>query len=163
MENSKLEIISARIELVVLGFIILICWAQLLLYGFFFFSLCMFWFCYILGQLKRLVGYHSHNELIALTKPNKKNLEKVSSLLLGELKNKVTELTVAQREYFNKILKPCIFILLPKSRWAIRGTIISNIVLCFPEATLYPVGSGVGYLMLATSCITFALAAMDMP
>lgn len=161
MENPKIEIITARIELVVLGFSILICWTQILIYGFVFFSLCMFWFCHILGQIKRLVGYYSYKELLALLKPSKKNLKKISPVLFRELKNQITKLTIAQQEYFNKIIKPSIFILLPKSRWAVRGAIVANIVLSLPEATISPIGNGVGYLILTASFITFAFAAME--
>ena len=163
MTASKLEVRSARVELVVLGLIMLTCLLWIFPYGFFL-GLLLFWLCHALGQVTRLVGYVSHAELLALWRQSRripKNTTQEEIKLLPD--STLIKLTPSQIEYLGKIITPCLYILQPQARWAMRGAIAGNCILLLASFGDLPSGEIPGYILQSGSLFGFALAAMDMP
>ena len=162
MTNPKLEILSARIELVLLGLSMAIAWLNIFPAGYFLLPLIIFWLCYVLGRLVYFLGYVSHDQLLAVWHSSKKYLITEAEPGQPSVSACVAHLTTAQREALGKIIKPSLYILQSKSRWAIRLGIISSCMLMLPEVE-YPLTTGIGYLLQFASMCIFALSAMDMP
>ena len=162
MTNPKIEILSAQIELVLLGLSMAIAWLNIFPGGSFVLPVITLWLCYALGRLVYFLCYVSHDQLLAIWHSSKKYLTTEADSAQPPIETGVARLTAAQREALGKLVKPCLYILQSKSRWAIRLGIIGSGMLMFPE-TEYHLTTGTGYALELIGMGLFALSAMDMP